>query len=135
MEEREQELTLDDVCKRLQLRPLTLKRFLKSIGFRAIQGGKGPLFTEADYLEIREARRKCRSRSSIPAPAKPPITGSAARSRSAIGQRPSLRVQEFLTRNSPAKSSRSVNRRSTANSSPSSTAPPSSQVIPLKRPR
>lgn len=60
----ERELTLGEVAERLRMKPITLRRFLRQIEFQAIQGGDTLLFTEADYLIIREARRKCRSRSS-----------------------------------------------------------------------
>jgi len=60
----EPELTLDQVAERLRMKPVTLRKFLRRIRFAAIQAGDTLLFTESDYVTIREARRKCRSRSS-----------------------------------------------------------------------
>src|SRR5207248_9478020 len=55
------EITLSEIAQRLRLTERTLRRFLKKINF-----GRFRAFTAGDYLDIREARRKCRSRSSNP---------------------------------------------------------------------
>jgi len=51
-------ITTAEVAQRLHLSELTLRRFLRKIDFQSIQGGDTLLFTAADYIAIREARRK-----------------------------------------------------------------------------
>src|SRR6266446_1892000 len=80
----EPEVTLEEVAKRLRMKPVTLRKFLRRIRFAAIQAGDTLLFTEADYVTIREARRKCRSRSSPPGRAAPSSTESAAPSAASV---------------------------------------------------
>src|SRR5215471_6243774 len=103
---REPEITLAEVAARLRLSELTLRRFLRRIGFTAIQGGDTLLFTEADYVTIREARRKCRSRSSLPGKENPQITGSEGLSVAAISTRP----QELRAGSLPKRSASNVRR-------------------------
>jgi len=94
------ELTLDEVARRLRMKAVTLRRFLGRIRFAAIQGGDTLLFTEAGYIEIREARRKCRSRSSRRVRADPSTGVSEAPSEGSI----STRLQALRTGNSPKRS-------------------------------
>src|SRR5260370_30513798 len=80
---------------------LTLRRFFNRIGFRAIQlGDRSLIFTEADYLEIREARRQCRSRSSRPAKEDPATGRSAGLSEEAI----SAKLRALRAESSPKRS-------------------------------
>src|SRR5271166_6334726 len=90
----EREMTLTEIAERLRLAPRTLRQFLSRIRFEAIQGGRGTLlFTEDDYVKIREARRKCRSRSSRLAKVSPPTIESGALSPDDI----STRLQRLRT--------------------------------------
>ena len=66
----DRELTLEEVAARLRMKASTLRRWLRRIHFAAIQGGDTLLFTEADYIAVREARRT-RPRSTRPAQADP----------------------------------------------------------------
>jgi hypothetical protein len=78
-EARETELTLEDVAKRLRMQPVTLRKFLRRIRFFAIQAGDTLLFTESDYIAVRDARRKVRTRSTGAAVAAPgPAPASSA---------------------------------------------------------
>ena len=44
---------LSALCERLHLTEQTMRRFLRSIGFEAVQGGQGPLFTD-EYIVVIE---------------------------------------------------------------------------------
>ncbi len=72
-------MTLAEVAARLRMAERTLQRFLNRIGIRAIQAGdKSLLFTEADYLEIRETRRKRSARKPAMAESSAPPMSDAA---------------------------------------------------------
>ena len=89
----EKEMTLAEVADRFNLSELTMRRFLRRIGFEAIQAQGTLLFTEDDYKAIREARRKCRSRSSLRAEDIPATTGSKGTSRPASDRDISMKLQ------------------------------------------
>ena len=98
---------LPELCATLRLTEQTLRRFLRSIGFQAIQGGDTLLFTDEDITVIIEARRKCRLRSSRHEPETTPTTGSAAPSEASI----STRLQALRTKHLQTPSASSGKRR------------------------
>src|SRR5215469_4564437 len=126
----EPELTLDDVAQRLRMAPLTLRRFLRSINFVAIRGGDTLLFTEDDYLTIREARRQCRSNSSRLAGGNRPTIESAGLSPPATSQNILTRLQALRSANSPTPSVSGGKRRSSKSSSLER-----GQVVPSRKPQ
>jgi hypothetical protein len=123
----EKEMTLEEVAERFNMTPKSMRAFLYRIGFAAIRGRGTLLFTEADYLAIREARRQC-SRSSRRDKDIPPITGSAGPSRPASDRDISMRLQALRMRSVQKKSASGARTRSSTSSSTEK-----SQVIPLKR--
>jgi len=50
-------LTVEQVAERLRLKPVTLMKFVRRIRFPAIRGGDGLLFTQDDFIILRDARR------------------------------------------------------------------------------
>src|SRR6516164_1959961 len=65
----EELFTLEFVSERLKIAPITLRRFSRKMGIYGIKSNGTLLFTEADVVNIQEARRTCRSNSSHPAKA------------------------------------------------------------------
>jgi hypothetical protein len=104
---------LPELCATLHLTEQTLRRFLRSIGFQAIQGGDTLLFTDEDITVIIEARRKCRLRSSRRDQETTPLTGYAAPSEASI----STRLQALRTKHLQTPSGSSERRRSSKRAS------------------
>jgi hypothetical protein len=126
----ENEMTLAEVAGRFKIKERTMREFLNRIGFEAIRGRGTLLFTEADYLQIREARRQCRSRSSRRAQDIPANTGYAGTSPPASDRDLSMKLQALRTEGARKKSASAAKRKSSTSSSSAK-----SQVIPLKRQR
>jgi hypothetical protein len=104
---------LPELCATLHLTEQTMRRFLRSIGFQAIQGGDTLLFTDEDITVIIEARRKCRLRSSRRDQETTLLTGYAAPSEASI----STRLQALRTKHLQTPSGSSERRRSSKRAS------------------
>jgi len=87
----EELFTLEFVSERLKIAPITLRRFSRKMGIYGIKSNGTLLFTEADVVNIQEARRTCRSNSSRPAKAGVLTCASVAPSKA----NKSTRVQAF----------------------------------------